>query len=329
MRGFQFDRLLLTRRSKPVELGPGLMRLIGASRGHDLIHVHGDAAALACLPLIGTRPTVITLHGSHLLRRGRGMRGRLARTGIRRAFARADTVIAVSESEGAFATEIAPFAARRIVVIHNGVAEPATVSAADRDAIRSRLGVDTTSFVALLVGELSDRKQPKQFADAIAQVRREDQRVVGVIAGDGPLHGQLESRGDDGLLLLGDRDDVHELIAASDAFVLPSLWEGLSYAMLEAMARSVAIVASDGPGNPDAVGESGLIFPAGDVGALAAALLRLAREPALRGRLGKSASTRARELFSLDRMTQATAAVYEGALGRARSEDATIEGSTS
>ncbi len=99
MGGFEFDRVELTRRRNPLELAGGLARVIRAARSHDLVHVHGDAAALACLPAIGMRPTVITLHGSHLLRRTHGTRGRLVREGSRRAFARAAAVIAVSESE--------------------------------------------------------------------------------------------------------------------------------------------------------------------------------------------------------------------------------------
>ena len=126
MRGFEFDRVELTRRRNPLELAAGLARVIRAARSHDLVHVHGDAAALACLPAIGMRPTVITLHGSHLLRRTHGTRGRLVREGSRRAFARAAAVIAVSESELAFARSIAPAAAERITLIHNGVPDVAT-----------------------------------------------------------------------------------------------------------------------------------------------------------------------------------------------------------
>ncbi len=314
MKGFEFDRVELTRRRNPLELPVGLARVIQAARSHDLVHVHGDAAALACLPALGMRPTVITLHGSHLLRRSTGTRGRLVREGSRRAFARAAAVIAVSESELAFARSIAPAAAERITLVHNGVADAAQVTDAERQSTREALGVEPDSRVALFVGELSERKQPVQFAEAVARARVEQPRIVGALAGDGPLRGRLEPLAGDGLRVLGERRDVTALLAAADAFVLPSLWEGLSYALLEAMSLGRAVVVSDGPGNPDAAGDAGLVFPAGDVGALASSLARLAREPELARSLGEAAAARARERFSLTGMIDATAEVYERAL---------------
>jgi glycosyltransferase involved in cell wall biosynthesis len=316
MRGFEFDRVELTRRRNPLELPVGLARVIRTARRHDLVHVHGDSAALACLPSIGMRPTVITLHGSHLLRRSSGTRGRLVREGSRRAFVRAAAVIAVSESELAFARSIAPAAAERVTLIRNGVPDAAPVTDAERHATREALGVGPDSYVALFVGELSERKQPLQFAEAVARARLEQPRIVGVVVGDGPLRGRLEPLAGDGLRLLGERDDVRELLAAADAFVLPSLWEGLPYAVLEAMSLRLATVVSDGPGNPDAVGDAGLIFPSGDVEALASSLVRLAREPELGRSLGEAAAARARERFSLSGMIDATAEVYERALSR-------------
>ena len=316
MPGFVFDRVELTRRRNPLELAGGLARVILAARGNDLVHVHGDAAALACLPAIGMRPTVMTLHGSHLLRRTSGTRGQLVREGSRRAFVRAAAVIAVSESELAFARSLAPAAAERITLIHNGVPDAAPVTDAKRHATRETLGIEPDSYIALFVSELSERKQPVQFAEAVTRAREEQPRIVGMFVGEGPLRGRLEPMAGDGLRLLGERRDVTDLLASADAFVLPSLWEGLSYALLEAMSLGLATVVSDGPGNPDAVGDTGLVFPAGDVVALATSLARLAREPELGRSLGEAAAARAREQFSLSGMIDATADVYQRALGR-------------
>ena len=313
MEGYEFDRLELTRHRHPSELAASVPRLVRAARGHDLVHVHGDAAALACLPAVGMRPTVITLHGSHLLRRSSGARDRLVRAGLHRAFARAGAVIAVSESELALARSVASDVAGRITLVHNGVPDAPPVSARDRGSTRESLGVEPNAYLAVFVGELSERKQPVQFAEAVARGRREEPRIVGAIAGDGPLRRRLDPPAD-GLRLLGERRDVSALLAAADAFVLPSLWEGLSYAVLEAMALGRAVVVSDGPGNPDAVGDAGLVFPAGDIGALSAALVRLAREPELGSSLGEAAMARARERFSRSAMVEETARVYERAL---------------
>jgi glycosyltransferase involved in cell wall biosynthesis len=227
-------------------------------------------------------------------------------------------VIAVSESELAFARSIAPSYADRITVVHNGVPDARPVSEDDRRATREGLGVEPDAYVALFVGELSERKQPVEFAEAVARARDEEPRIVGALAGGGPLQGRLERMAGDGLKLLGERSDVTGLLAAADVFVLPSLWEGLSYAALEAMSLGRALIVSDGPGNPDAVGDAGLIFPVGDVEALAASLVRLAREPQVGRSLGEAARARARERFSLSAMVEATAEIYEGVLsGRA------------
>src|SRR5262249_28308753 len=109
--------------------------------------------------------------------------------------------------------------------------------------------------------------------------------------------------------------DSWELIGTADVVVLPSLWEGLAYVVLEGMAQARALLVSDGPGNPDAVGDAGLVFPAGDVEAMAASLVRLAGDPGLRRSLGEAAARRARQRFSLEGMTSATGRIYERALG--------------
>jgi glycosyltransferase involved in cell wall biosynthesis len=317
---YQFERFLLSERRRPAEAVRRLPRLARAARDHDLVHIHGDSAALVCLPIIGLSPTVITLHGSHLLRRSTGARAALVRMGMRRAFARVDTVIAVSDSELEYARAIAPRAANRITLIRNGIRNPDPISESDRLRIREELGLSETSVAALFVGELSERKQPLQFAEAVQLARDANPELVGYLAGDGPLRPAIEARRGKGVSVLGDRRDVEQLLGAADVFVLPSLREGLSYAVLEAMAVAKATLVSSGPGNPDAVGDAGLVFPVGDVPAMAAALSRLAGDTRLRESLGQAAAARVRERFTLSGMTGATASVYDRALSRKRDQ---------
>jgi glycosyltransferase involved in cell wall biosynthesis len=316
MENFRFERLSLTRHRSPAEVPGGVARLARALRGHDLIHIHGDAAVLACWPVLRRRPTVITLHGSHLLRRASGLRGRFVRAGVRRGFRRACGVIAVSPSELAFARSVAPGSADRIELIENGVPDIERSNRMDPRSTREGLRIERGALVALFVGELSERKQPLQFAEAVQRARSRNAEIVGVLAGDGPLRSRLEPMRGDGLRLLGDRDDIEDLIAMADIFVLPSKWEGLSYGLLEAMALGKATVVSDGPGNRDAVGKTGLTFAVGNVAGMADSLLRLASEPDLRESLGEAAAARARERFSAARMRDSTARVYERCLDR-------------
>ncbi|MBW3653432.1 MAG: glycosyltransferase, partial [Actinobacteria bacterium] len=113
---------------------------------------------------------------------------------------------------------------------------------------------------------------------------------------------------------LGFRRDPERLLAAADIFVLPSEREGLSFAVLEAMGHGLAMVVCDGPGNPEAVGEAGIVVPAGDVGALAAALAALARDPARRAVLADAARERVAAQFTRERMLAGIAEAYAAAL---------------
>jgi glycosyltransferase involved in cell wall biosynthesis len=314
--GVSTDSLALTRNGRPHETPAGLLRLRREAGGYDLVHIHGDSASLVCLPVIGRRPTVITLNGVHLARRSGGLRGGAVSWGLRHAFERSAGVIAVSESELELARSLAPGAAARIALVHNGVPERTPPSDEQRAATRQGLGIPADLLVVLFAGELTERKQPLEFAAAVAAARRSHPEIAGLMLGEGPLRGKVESALPDGVRLLGHRGDYLELVGAADVAVLPSLWEGLAYAALEPMALGRAMVVSDGPGNADAVGEAGLVFPAGDVAAMADEISRLAADPELRDSLGTAAMARARERFSIAGMVSGTEAVYESALGR-------------
>ncbi len=117
-----------------------------------------------------------------------------------------------------------------------------------------------------------------------------------LVAGDGPQADEVAGLASRAIRPLGFRRDVDRLLVAADIFVLPSTREGLSFAVLEAMAQGLALVVSDGPGNPEAVGDSGIVVPAGDVDAWAAALAALA--PSASGWVPRRASERARSSAS-------------------------------
>jgi len=126
------------------------------------------------------------------------------------------------------------------------------------------------------------------------------------LAGEGPygpdLQAAIASRGLTGrVVLAGVFDSVDELLLAADLFVIPSLEEGMSVALLEAMAAGLPIVASDIPGNRDVVsdGREALLVPVEDPRALAAAVLRVFEEPDLATQLGDAARRSAVERFSL------------------------------
>jgi glycosyltransferase involved in cell wall biosynthesis len=116
----------------------------------------------------------------------------------------------------------------------------------------------------------------------------------------------------------GERKEVANLLPAFDIFVLPSLTEGLSIALLEAAATGLAIVASSVGGNPEIIrdGETGLLVPPADARALEAALLRLLGDAPLRAGLGQAARNWVAENASLTAMRGAYEGFYRDALGR-------------
>ena len=142
-----------------------------------------------------------------------------------------------------------------------------------------------------------------------------DARVV--ILGEGELRGELsrlihELGLERHVLLPGFRPDVLSLLKAFDVFVMPSITEGLGTSILDAMACTKAVVASDVGGIPEVVERdvTGLLVPARDASALGAAVIRLLRDPALTSRLAAAGRARVERRFTADRMVQETLDVY-------------------
>ncbi|MFL5894398.1 MAG: glycosyltransferase family 4 protein [Thermoleophilaceae bacterium] len=276
------------------------------ARGFDVVHVHGDVAAMLALPALRARPSVWAPAGLHLLRRASGTRGRLARAGLRRVIAATGRVLCQSQAE---VDDLAPLAggdARKLVVIDNGVRLPPWPADDERRSAREDLGLTDDAVVALYLGQLEERKDP---LTAVEAARRVDGLTL-LVAGDGPLRAEVERRASAGVRVLGHVDPA-PLLRAADVFVMPSHREGQSIAVLEAMAGGLAMVVSDGQGNPEAIGDAGVVVPVGDVDAWASALARLTAEPAERQGLQRAARQRAEERFDVERFRRDIESVYD------------------
>jgi len=210
----------------------------------------------------------------------------------------------------------------RIEMIPNGVALP---SGGDTPA-GSRQEDDPRGDGPLvgMVGRLSWKKG-YQFALEAARLLRE--RIPGVrfdIVGDGELRAELEAHAEklglgQTVRFLGQRRDVPELMRTFDCFVLSSVIEGMPNALLEAMALGRPVVTTSAGGSAEVVvdGDSGLVVPPADSEALASALERVLRDPALARSLGERGERRVRENFSLEAMLRAFDALYRTQLARA------------
>lgn len=318
MDDYRFERLFLAPSPKPT-LGvlPAAAKAQLRSRTSDLMHIHGEAAATTMLPLLALRPSVVTLHGLHLLRRLHGRQRTVAALNLRLIVRAASATICVSEAERDDVTStVGKRTADRAVVIHNGVPRAAPIDEDERRRARAELQLAPNATVGLFVGSLEEHKDPLIAAQAAVAVAQERSSLVLAFAGEGPLRRQLDSVAEENtaLLVLGFRKDLRTVLAAADFLVLPSYREGLSYALLEAMSLGLPAVVSDAPGNPEAVGESGIIVPRGDLDGFADAFRQMLNAPS-RSTLGERAAERASTVFSVQEMLRRTGELYDEVIG--------------
>lgn len=208
---------------------------------------------------------------------------------------------------------------RRIEVVYNGV-DGEFAGAGDR--VREEFGVPNGAPLVGEIGRLCDVKGQRELIAALADVPDVRAMLVGAdLEQDGAFQVELERRAADlgvrdRVVFAGRRDDVPDVLAALDVVVLPSLTEGLPLVVLEAMAARRPVVATSVGGTPELVvdGETGLLVPPRDAGALADALRRLTGDRALRERMGEAGYRRVRERFSADATTGRILEIYEEAL---------------
>ena len=285
----------------PRDLDPLLAVRLGRalrSVAPDVVHthlVHADTyGALAA----GRTPVVSTKHNDDPFRLGpfRHVERLLTR--------RADRVIAITDALRRFNVERVGLPADKLTTIHYGLDEPPPAWGETELALP-----DGPVLAAIL------RLVPQKGVDvAVRALAGLDATLV--VLGEGPEREPLESLARElgvRLLLPGRVGDVAAVLRRADALVHPARWEGFGLALLEAMLCSLPVVASRVSSIPEIVvdGETGLLVPPDDPGALRAALERVLADDTLRERLGAAGRARARAEFSVERMARRTLAVYE------------------
>jgi glycosyltransferase involved in cell wall biosynthesis len=203
---------------------------------------------------------------------------------------------------------------RRVVAIHNGVDLPALdrlLASPDRSWL-------PPGFRVGAIGRLDAVKGLQYLLDAAAIIAPQASDARFLFVGDGPEREALEQRArglglGDRVTFLGHREHAAAMLPALDVFVLPSLSEGLSNSLLEAMAASRPIIATDLGANAEVVRhrEHALLVPPADASALAGAVLELRRDPALAARLAQSARARVEAHFSLARSAERYLSLYQ------------------
>ena len=275
-----------------------LRRLLLATRP-DVVHAHGmRAGALAALALrftprthspYGRRPgLVVTVHNAPPAGlRAAAIYGLLERIVVRQA----DVVLCVSSDLSARMLRIGAREVSRAIVT-----APPTRCAGRRPADLT----DGGRPIVLAAGRLAPQKGFETLIAAAARWRGRRPQPVVVIAGSGPLAGELAAKARDlgvDVQFLGQRDDIGDLLAAAAVFALPSRWEGQPLILQEAMRAARPIVATDVGGVRDLTGdEAALLVAPDDPDALAVSILKLLEDADLASRIGKVAAGQAATL---------------------------------
>jgi glycosyltransferase involved in cell wall biosynthesis len=291
-----------------------------ADLGPDVIQAHGGETLKYAIPASLRRraPVVYRRIGSTPAWASsvaqRALYGSLAR--------RAAAVIAVSEATREETLRLLRVPTERVVTIPNAVDASRLVVDGDRDDVRRALGVASQAPVAVSVGALTWEKDPRGQVEIAAEVLQRIPGAMFLMAGDGPLRGEVEAtvagRGlRERVRVLGVRQDVPDLLAASDVLVLASGTEGSPAVVIEAGLLGLPVAAYAIGGVPELVedGRTGLLAPPGDRAALAAAVGSLLLDADRRAAMGAAGAERCRTVFEIGSVAPRYLEVYERVTG--------------
>jgi glycosyltransferase involved in cell wall biosynthesis len=286
-----------------------LIRLIRTYRP-TIVHCHGFRAGLyGRLAAKLSSPkikTLLTVHGFHFYYSRSRWKRTLHMTLERLLKPLTDHVIAVSMTDWRHLIECKLVVRARSRVILNGI--PLAAPAVKKEK--------SEGPIIATVARLHHQKGVSYFLDAVPEILRSYPDARFQIIGDGPERAVLEQKAHEmgsRVQFSGNRDDVADLLASADVFVLASLWEGLPLSLLEAMRAGVPVVATDVDGNRDVVqhGVSGLLVPPKNGMAIAKAVTRILADPIFAKGIAGRARIRLSEEFSLANMLQKTRQTYE------------------
>jgi L-malate glycosyltransferase len=277
------------------------LRALARERGVDIIHAHASHAHnLAALATVGSRRHLVATRRVDFAPKGMWKYRRCAR------------VVAISQAiAGILRSAGTP--TERLVVIPSGI-DPARFAQADRARARQALGLPEDAFVVLCVAALEDHKDHATLLAAWPAVAQDPLAHL-VLAGDGGLRPGIAARaaGLPRVHVLGFRDDIPDLLAGADTFVLTSQMEGLGTAVMDAMCCGLPVVATRAGGLPELIedGRDGLLVPVGDAAAVSAALSELLADPARRAELSVAARATAARRFLATAMVDAYVDLYD------------------
>jgi glycosyltransferase involved in cell wall biosynthesis len=316
----------LQREIRPVADLTALARLTDLLRGtsYDIVHTHTSKPGVIGR-LAATRAGVPgILHTVHLFgfHEESGTLATGAYSRIERAAAHwCHRIVTVSEYHRRWALRLGIGRPDQVVAIPNGVPTSRASGHRSRAEVRAELGL-TDEVAVLSTGRLAEQKGLEHLVRAVPLLGSERARVRVLLAGDGPLQEQLTGMADDlgvaEVRFLGFRADVGDLLGAADVVAMPSLWEGLSVSLLEAMAAARPVVTTTIGSNLEVTRDGAVasLVPPKDPGALATAIRALVADPARRKELGRLGQEEQRSRYTMGRMIDSYLGEYDHLLAR-------------
>ena len=232
--------------------------------------------------------------------------------------------IAVSRDLAQWLYEEVRVPAGRVAQIYNGVDEQRFRASSVSNVLPGGFappGAVVVGTVGRLSGEKDQLTLVRAFARARALCPQSMLRLV--LVGDGPLKAEIErevlaAQLDDHVWMAGARSDIADILRSLDVFVLPSLAEGISNTILEAMASGLPVIATRVGGNPELVveNETGVLVSAANPDAMAQAMVNYVTQPMVMRQHGQAGRARIEREYSMDAMVRQYAAVYDAALNQ-------------
>jgi glycosyltransferase involved in cell wall biosynthesis len=287
------------------------------SEGVDLVHAHGTRASSNTLWAARHLkiPLVYTIHGWSFHNDQHPMVRMLRIWGERWITTRSSVNIAVSASNRASGLQQIP--GLQALVINNGIDQQKFSPGRRFKDVRGELGIPEGAVLVLFIARFTAHKQPLTLIRAFRAALSSIPGMHLLMVGDGDQRAEglqlVKELGlEEAVSFQAFRQDVPDILAAADIFVLPSLWEGLPIGLLEAMAMGKAVIATEVDGTKEVVqpGENGLLVEPGNISALAAALVKLGGDPELRNVLRQKAQDTIRRQFNAADMTREIENVY-------------------
>jgi len=226
--------------------------------------------------------------------------------------------LANSESVKNFYVEKIGVKKEKIAVIHNGIDTDFYDTVKRNENLRENFGIKKEDIAIICVANLHINKGHRYLLEAFEEVYKENKKIKILLAGDGNekenLLRQMENyQSKNNILFLGKRDDVPQLLKISDIFVLPTLFEGMSNAIMEAMTCSLPIITTDIPENRELIenDEAGILIPTKNSADIQKNLSFLLQDETWRKNLGKNARRKIIEKFEIKKISEKISNFYK------------------